>query len=73
MSNDNGPRRHEIPRTFREVGIIMAEIIDDIQDVKKTQDKIIARMDRFVNIMVVSILCPIIVSVVIGFFIKSAK
>lgn len=72
VGNENG-RRHEIPRTFREVGLMLGQIMDEQEEIKEQQAKIIARLDRFVNILVVSILCPIIVSVAISFFAKSLK
>lgn len=52
---------------------MMAELRDDNQDIKRTQDKIIARMDRFVHIVTVSLLCPIIVAVVVAVLMKNAR
>lgn len=52
---------------------MLGQIMDEQEEIKEQQAKIIARLDRFVNILVVSILCPIIVSVAISFFAKSLK
>lgn len=71
--NRESSSRTDAPRTFREVGIMMAELRDDNQDIKRTQDKIIARMDRFVHIVTVSLLCPIIVAVVVAVLMKNAR
>lgn len=54
----------DAPRTFREVGMMIYEIKDDVNDIKR-------RMDRNFNILVVSILCPIIVSVILVMIMKS--
>lgn len=61
------------PRTFREVGMLFARVLEKIEEIEETQEKIMARMDRLISVFVVSILCPIIVSVACSFIINNSK
>jgi len=54
----------DAPRTFREVGMMISNVMDDINEIKNKQSQI-------VNILVVSILCPIVVGAVLIFLSKS--
>lgn len=60
----------DAPRTFREVGMMIFDIKDDIEKITRVQEKIIARMDRNIQVLVVSILSPIIVGSVLAFIFR---
>jgi hypothetical protein len=55
----------DAPRTFREVGMMVYELKDDVNEIKQVQEKIIARMDKNVHVLLVSILSPIVVGIVL--------
>lgn len=59
-------RDRDAPRTFREVGMMIYDLKDDLKDVKKVQEQIIARMDKNVHVLLVSIISPIVVGIVLA-------
>ncbi len=51
----------DVPRNFREVGIILNQIKEDIDEIKHSQEKVF-------NIAVGSILCPFLVGGTLAYF-----
>jgi hypothetical protein len=54
------------PRTFREVGMLIASVKSDLERVEK-------KVDRLLSVFIVSIICPIVVAVTVAVIIKNSK
>lgn len=64
-------RTDEAPRTFREVGIILQAIQDDIADLKQVQDDFIKSVKRNVVIFLTGLVFPIVVAGVTAYLFQN--
>jgi hypothetical protein len=67
------PSSNDPPRTFREVGMMITGVAEDVDSVKKDVERVEKKIDKFISVIVVAILCPIIVSVVCTILITNSK